>query len=208
MGGGLLREATQTEDVSKEAAEISVVHDFGGRGTLVLRGDRGIRDNPGNEFVQPRIGDGGGEFLELREKLFDILLGVRKKVGKVNLFGFRKAKLQERKLRPVAVDFYPSVDLDEVVAGDAFGSGFELIPHARFDGAAAVAELQAQILFALASVPNLFFVNEEKRSHGLFRVEIGDEGRLHVPDAGFLPHKRNSFSAFFSLLTSGVSLTS
>src|SRR6266436_10337038 len=208
MRGSLLREATQTEDVFNEPAEISVVHDFGGRGTLVLRGDRGIRDNPGNEFVQPRIGDGGGEFLELREKLFDILLGVRKKVGKVNLFGFRKAKLQERKLRPVAVDFDASVDLDEVVAGDAFGRGFELIPHARFDGAATVAELKAQVLFAFTSVANLFFVNEEKRSDGLFRVEIGDEGRLHVPDAGFFPNKRNFLWAFFCLVTSGVALTS
>jgi len=73
---------------------------------------------------------------------------------------------------------------------------------------AAVAELEAQVGLALASASNLFFVNEEKRSNGLFGVEIGDKRRLHVPDAGFFPNNRNFLWAFFCLLTSGVALTS
>ena len=43
MRGGKLGETAKAKDVLEEAAEISVVHDFGGRRALVFRGDRGIR---------------------------------------------------------------------------------------------------------------------------------------------------------------------
>ncbi len=85
------------------------------------------------------ISDGSGEFLKLRVEFFDIFFGVREKVGEVNFLRFREAKLQQRKLRPVAVDFNARVDLDEIVAADVLGNDVELIPHAGFDGAAAVA---------------------------------------------------------------------
>ena len=209
--GSLLGEPAQTEDVLDEAAEKRMVHDFGGGGALVLRGDCWIRNDAGDEFVQPGISDGSGEFLELREKLFDIFLGVRQKIGEVDLFGFREAKLQQRKLGPVAVDFNARVYLDEIVAADVLGNDVELIPHARFDGAAAIAKLEAEIGFAFAGVATFFFVNEEKRSDGLFGVEIGDERRLHLKvdaEPERLPKSRNFLCPFLLLVTSGVALTS
>src|SRR5438477_1689037 len=211
MRGSLFGEAAQTEDVLDEAAEIGMVHHFGGGGALVLRGDCWIRNDAGDEFVQPGISDGGGEFLELREKFFDIFLGVRQKIGEVDFFGLRKAKLQERKLRPVAIDFNARVDLDEIVAADVLGRNVELIPHARFDGAAAVAKLETQIGFAFTRVANFFFVNEEKRSDGLFGVQISDERRLHLKvdaEPERLPKSRNFLCPFLLLVTSGVALTS
>jgi len=55
-----------------------------------------------------------------------------------------------------APDFY------KIVAIDVSYYDVELVPHARFDGAAAVAQLEAQIGLALGYA-NLFFVNEEKK---------------------------------------------
>src|SRR2546421_2128123 len=131
--GGLPGENAQTKNVLEEAAEISVVHDFGGGSALVFRGDRWIRDDPGDEFLQPGIDDAGGEFLELRKEFFDIFFGVREKIGEVDFFRLRKTKLLKRKLRPVAVDFNARVYLDEIVAADVLGRNVELIPHAGFD---------------------------------------------------------------------------
>src|SRR5436309_6351490 len=124
---------------------------------------------------------------------------------------FGKTKLQERKLRPVAVDFDAGVHLDEIVATDVLGHDVELIPHTRFDGAAAIAKLEAQIGLAFASVANLFFMNKEKRSDGLFGVEIGDERRFHLKDDAEperLPKSKNFLWPFLLLVTSGVALTS
>src|SRR5260370_9448385 len=97
-----------------------------------------------------------------------------------------------------------------MVAADAFRRDVKLIPHARFDGAAAVAKLKPQISLALAGIANLFFVNEEKSSDGLLGVEIGGKGRLHVADAvpERFPNSRHFLCFFFCLLTSGLSLTS
>ena len=208
--GGLPGETAQTEDVFDKAAEIGVVHDFGRRGAFVLCGDRWIRDNSGDQLVQPGIGDGGGEFLELREELFDIFLRVRKEIGEVDLFRFREPKLLKRKLRLIAVNLDARIHLDEIVAVDVFHRDVELVPHACFDGAAAVTQLEAQVGLALAGVANFFFVNEEKCSNGLFRVEIGDEGRLHEADVEpeRLPKSTNFLWPFLLLVTSGVALTS
>src|SRR6266704_325600 len=210
MRGGLPGKAAQADDVLEQAAEISVMHYFCRGSAFVFRGDSGIRNDRGDEIVQPGVGDGSGEFLELREELIDIFFGVREKVGEVDLFGLGEPKLLKRKLRPVAVDFDARVHLDEVVAIDVFHHDVELVPHAGFDGAAAVAKLEPQIGLALASVANLFFVNEEKSSNGLFRVEIGDEGRLHEEDAEpeRLPKSRNFLRLFLLLVTWGVALTS
>src|SRR6266704_1931795 len=177
MRGGLPGKAAQADDVLEQAAEISVMHYFCRGSAFVFRGDSGIRNDRGDEIVQPGLGE---------------------------------PKLLKRKLRPVAVDFDARVHLDEVVAIDVFHHDVELVPHAGFDGAAAVAKLEPQIGLALASVANLFFVNEEKSSNGLFRVEIGDEGRLHEEDAEpeRLPKSRNFLWPFLLLVTSGVALTS
>ena len=104
----------------------------------------------------------------------------------------------------------PRVHLDEVVAIDVLHRGIELVPHSRFDGAATIAELEAQISLAFTGAANLFFVNEEKRSNGLFGIEVGNEGRLHVADAEpeRLPKSRNFLWLFLLLVTSGVALTS
>jgi len=83
-------------------------------------------------------------------------------------------------LRPVAIDFDASLDLHEIIARDAFDGSFELIPHACFDGAAAVAELKAQIGFAFASVADLLFTNKKKCGDGLLGIEISNERSLHV----------------------------
>src|SRR2546426_4495756 len=149
-------------------------------------------------------------FQQLGVELVDVFLGVSKKICQVNLLRLCESKLLKSKLRFVAIDFDARVDLDEIVAADVLCRDIKLIPHAGFDGAAAVAELEAQIGLALAGVANFFFVNEEKSSDALFGVEIGDERRLHVPDTEpeRLPKRRNFLWPFLFLVTSGVALTS
>src|SRR5580693_8829996 len=155
-----------------------MVHDFGGGGALVARGDGRVQDYASDEFLQPRIANGAGVF---------------KKIGEVDFLGFGEAKVLERKLGLVAINFDARLDLDEIVAADVFHREFKLIPHASFDGAAAVAKFKTQVLLAFAGAANLFFVNEKKSSDVLLGIEIGNERRLHVPDCapGRLPNNRN-----------------
>src|SRR6266571_2905322 len=208
MRGGLFREAAQTNDVFEQSAQIRVMHHLRGGSTLVLRSDFRIRDNSGDQFLQPGIGDGSCVFEQLRIELSDVFLAVGKKIGEIDFLRLREAKLLKRKLRPVLVDLDARLDFYKIVAIDVFYCDVELVPHARFDGAAAVAQLEAQIGLALAGIANLFFVNEEKGGNALFGVEIGDEGRLHCPELDRFPNKRNFLWPFFCLETSGVALTS
>src|SRR5258708_9287421 len=102
-------------------------------------------------------------------------------------------KLEKCKRRLSGVGVDARVDLDEIVAADVLRGDIKLIPHACFDGAAAIAEFEAQIGLAFAGVANFFFMNEEKSSDALLGVEIADERRLHVPACvpERLPTKRN-----------------
>src|SRR6266851_1200085 len=133
---------------------------------------------------------------------------MRQIIGEVDFFGLGEPQLDERELRPVAVNLDARLHLHEIVALDVFGGGFELVPHARFDGAAAVAEFEAKIRAALARVAQFFFVHEEKTSDVLFGEQIRDVRRLHWPEAGFFPNKRYFLWPFLDLLASGVALTS
>src|SRR6267154_175653 len=186
------------------------MHHFRGGSALVLRGDARVRNNSIYQLFEPRIAYRTCVFQQLGEELVDVFLGVREKIGQVDLLGLCEPKLQERKLRLVAIDFDTRVDLDEIVAADVLRGDIELIPHAGFDSTAAVAKLETQIGLALARVANFFFVNKEKSSDALFGVEIDDERRLHWPDCvpERLPNNRNFLWPFLDLVTSGVALTS
>src|SRR6266581_438 len=208
MRGDLLREAAQSDDVLDQAAKIGVVHHFSCRSTFVPRRDCRVADDSGDEFLQPGIDDRACIFQQLRIELSDVFLGVGKKVGEVNFLRLREAKLLKRKLRPVLINLDARLDFYKIVAIDVSYCDVELVPHARFDRAAAVAKLEAQIGFALAGIANLFFVSEEKGGNALFGVEIGDEGRLHCPELDRFPNRRNFLWPFFCLETSGVALTS
>ncbi len=208
MGSDLLCEAAQADDVFEQAAKISVVHDLRGGSALVTRGEAGIGNNSGHQLFEPGISDGSRVFQKLGVELVDVFPGVREKIGQVDLLRLCEADLLKRKLRPVAVNLDARLDFDEIVAADVFHRGVKLIPHACFDGAAAVAEFKAEISLAFTSVANLFFVNEKKRSDALLRIEIGDKGCLHDPDTGLFPNRRNFLWPFLCLLTSGVALTS
>src|SRR5882757_5468817 len=132
-------------------------------------------------------------------------------VGEIDFFGFGEADLHESELRLVAVDLDPRLDLDEIVAIDVFRHDFKLLPHARFDCAAAVAEFEAEIGAAFTGVADFFFVNEEKSGDGLLGEQLGDEARLHAPEAvpARLPNSRNFLRPFLGPLpASGVALTS
>ncbi len=166
----LPREAAQADDVLEQAAEISVVHHFRRGSAFVFRGDGGVRNDGGRELFQPGIRDRARIFQKLGVELADVFFGVGKKVSQVDLLGFREPKLLQRELRLVAVNLDTRVYLDEIVAADVLRRDVELIPHTSFDGAAAIAELEAQVGLALAGVANLFFVNEEKSSDALFGV--------------------------------------
>src|SRR6266705_5057561 len=208
MRGGLFREAAQTDDVLDQAAKIGVVHHLRGGSALVLRCDFRIRDNSGDEFLQPWICNRVRVFEQLRVQLSNVFFCVQEKIGQVDFLRLREAKLLKRKLRPVLINLDARLDFYKIVALDVFYCYVELVPHARFDGAAAVAQLEAQIGLALAGIAYLFFVNEEKGGNALFGVEIGDEGRLHCPELDRFPNKRNFLWPFFCLETSGVALTS
>ena len=69
----------------------------------------------------------------------------------------------EGELRLVAIDFDAGLDFDEVVAIDVFGDGFEKFPHAGFDGAAAVAEFEAEIGLALRACCEFLFRGRGKK---------------------------------------------
>src|ERR1700690_485523 len=97
------------------------------------------------------------------------------------------------------------MNLDEIVAGNVFGEEIELVPHTGFHGAAAVAEFHAEIGFAGVGIANFLFVNQEKGSNRLVGGQIFDEGALHDL---LLPKRRSFLWVFFSLVASGVVLTS
>jgi len=88
----------------------------------------------------------------------------RRKSAKVNLFGFRKPQLLQPKAVACCGKSHARLHFHEIVAVDVLHRGVKLVPHPRLDRAAAVAQLQPQIRFALARIANLFFVDEEKRS--------------------------------------------
>src|ERR1700676_1148710 len=179
MRGDLFRQTAESDYVFEEAAEIGMVHDFGGWGALEAFGGRGVGEYAESEFLQPGIADGISEVEELGPEFADVFLGVREVVGEIDFVGFGDADLRKRKLRTVAVDFDASLDFYEVVAADVFGWGFEEIPHARFDGAAAIAEREAEVGAAFAGVADFFFVDKEETGDGLFAGEIGDEVGFH-----------------------------
>ena len=134
-------------------------------------------------------------------------------VGDVDFFGLGDADLDHRELRAIAVDLDAGLHFDEVVAIDVFGDDFELIPHAGFDGAAAVAEFHAEIGAAFARVADFFFVNQEKTGDGLFGEQLRDEACLHLVSrleavGARLPKSRNFLRPFLFLFASGVALTS
>src|ERR1700720_1364011 len=136
---------------------------------------------------------------------------MRQIVGEVDLFRPGAAHLNEGELRPVSIDFDARLDLDEIVAVDVFRGDFKLLPHARFDGAAAVAEFQTQIGAAFAGIADFFFMNEEETRDGLFGKQFGDKACLHAPEAvqALFPNSKNFLRAFFDPLpASGVALTS
>ncbi len=89
-------------------------------------------------------------------------------VGEINFFGFSNANLHERELRLVAVDLDAGLNLYEIVAIDVFCDDFKLLPHTRFDRAAAVTKFQTKVSAAFAGVADFLLVNEEKSSNGLF----------------------------------------
>src|SRR6266700_3629254 len=208
MRGGLFREAAQTNDVLDQAAQIRMMHHFRRRSALVLRGDFRIRDNSRDQFLQPRICNRIRVFEQLRVQLSNVFFCLHEKIGEIDFLRLREAKLLKGKLRPVLVNLDARLDFYKIVAIDVSYCDVELVPHAGFDGAAAVAKLEAQIGLALAGIANLFFVNEEKGGNALFGVEIGDEGRLHCPELDRFPNRRNFLWPFFCLETSGVALTS
>src|SRR5260370_26429715 len=126
--------------------------------------------------------------------------------------GRQTALIRLRRGTPEEIDVAARVHLREIVALDVFRGGFELVPHARFDGAAAVAEFEAKIRAALARVAQFFFVHVEKTSDVLFGEQIRDVRRLHWPEgwpeADFFPNKRYFLWPFLDLLASVVALTS
>ena len=76
-------------------------------------------------------------------KLVDVFFGVGQKIDEVDFVGPGAANLLEGELGPVAIDFDAGLHFHEVIAVDVPGDDVEEIPHAGFDGAAAVAELEA-----------------------------------------------------------------
>src|SRR6266404_4382459 len=148
------------------------MHYFGSGSALVAASDLGVGDHAEGQLLEPGIGDGFCVAAQLREHFFDVGGGVRQIVGEVDLFGLGEAQLDERELRLVAVDLDARLHFYEVVAMNVLGGGFELVPHASFDGAAAVTELKAKIRAALARVAQFFFVNKEKTSDVLVCEEI------------------------------------
>src|SRR5258708_9292708 len=128
----------------EEADEIGVVHHVRRGSEFVRRGDARIRNDSGHQFLQPRIPDRSRVFQKLSVELADVFFGVGKKVSQVDLLRLCNPELLKRKLRLVAVNLDASAYLDEIVAADALSRRVELIPHARFDGAAALATLKPQ----------------------------------------------------------------
>ncbi len=190
MRGHAARHAAKRNDVFEQAAEIGMVHDFGGRGALVAAGGFGIGDDAENQLFEPRVGNGFGIAAQLHEHFFDVGGRVREIVGEIDFFWLGEAQLLHRELRAIAIDLDSGLHFDEIVAIYVFCGGFKLVPHAGFDGAAAVAELQAEIRAAFARVAQFLFMHEEKSGDALLSQKIGDERRLHWPEAGFFPNKR------------------
>src|ERR1700674_5043394 len=208
MRGGLLRQAAEADDVLDQAAEIGVMHDLRGGCAFVACGDRGLGDDCDDEFFEPGILNRGGEFEKLDVEFLDIGGRVREKIGELDFFGLGEAELLKGELRLVAVDFDARLNFDEVVAVDVARGGLKLVPHARFNRAATVAELQAEIGLPFPGVADFLFVNEEKSGDGLFGAEIADKRRLHELAPDRLPKSRNFLWPFFDLESSGVALTS
>src|SRR5260370_25947718 len=174
MRGDLFRQAAEADDVLDQAAELSVMHPLSGRCALVARGDRRISDDCGRQFLQPGIFYRGGEFQKLRVELLHIRRRVREKIGKLDLFGLGAPELLKRELRFIAVDLDARLDFYEVVSVHVASGNFKLIPHARFDRSAAVAELQAQVSLSFPGIANFFFVDEKKSGDGLLEAKIAD----------------------------------
>ena len=160
-------------------------------------------------FFSHGFADRFGVTQQLRPHLLDIALGVRQIIGKIDFFRLGDAHLHDGQLRPILVDLDARLHLHEIVAIDVARDHLKLIPHARFDGAAAVAQLHAQIRAPLARVAHFFFVNEEEAGDGLFGKQVGDVRRLHAvnsyaqapPDAvpGALAEEQKLLAALLDL---------
>src|SRR5690348_9900346 len=191
----------------QQTAQVRVMHGLRRGRPLVLLSDPWIPDDGLRQFLQPRILDRFGVSMQACVELLDVFLGVRQIIRQRNFFRFGPANLLHGELQTVAVSVHARLHFDDVVARDVPGGGLELIPHARFHGAALVAELEPQIGFAFARIAKLFFSHQEKAGNVGVGGEVADEYRLHL-DSDRLPNRRNFLWPFFFLSASGVALTS
>src|SRR5260370_23472902 len=177
--GDLFGQATQADHMLEQAAEIGVMHDFGGRRALEADNKLRIAEDSGRQLLQPATFEFGDEPEELLEQIVDVVGGVTQIVAELDLFGLGETKLLENQLEPIAVEFDAALHLHEIVAMDVLGAGFKLVPHAGFHGTAAVAELHAKIGFASGTVADFFFMNDEKAGDRLVGNKILDKNILH-----------------------------
>ncbi len=84
MRGDAARHAAERDDVFEQAAEIGMVHHFGGRRAFVAAGGFGIDDYAQDQLLEPGIGDGFGVAAQLHKHFFDVGGGVRE--SSTNIF--------------------------------------------------------------------------------------------------------------------------
>src|SRR5215472_7207055 len=185
-----------------------MVHGFRGGCALESLDNLGVGENARTKLLQPGILYLFDEVENLFVEFFNVVGRAWEEIAKVNLFRLGDTELLQGELGAVAVELDAGLHLDEIVAVHFLGGGFKLVPHARFDGTGAVAKLHAEIGLAIGGAANFLFMNEKKAGNGRIRLEVLNEEFFHTQVPLFFPNKRYFLCCFFSLVTSGVALTS
>ena len=102
-------------------------------------------------------------FAQPAVKLFDIFRGVRKIIGQIHFTGLGAAKPLDRKLYSILVILNARLNFNNVIAIKERRERVYVIPKARLNRSASIAELQPQKRLSFTGRSQLFFGNEKKR---------------------------------------------
>src|SRR5579871_1154551 len=167
--------AAKPDHMFEQATDVGVMHDLGGGCALITLCRARISDDLKDQLLEPRIFQRVGIAEKITPHFFDVVWRVWQIVGDVDLIGARDAALDHGELWPVAVQLDARLNFDEIITIDVLSDDFKLVPHAGFDGAAAIAEFKTQVSATFARVAHFFFVYEEKSGDGLFGEQLRDE---------------------------------
>src|ERR1700752_3719553 len=105
-------------------------------------------------------------FAQPAVKLLDVFRSVWKIVGQIHFIGLCTAKPLNRKLYSILVILNPRLNFNNIIAIEERREHVYVIPKARLNRSASIAELQPQKGLPFTGRAQLFFANEKKGRDG------------------------------------------